>query len=140
MSCVSDMGRVMGHVKIPRQMSRIKGRIWIPGKQMLSSISRGPSVSLNFGVFFYEKTNGGSYDRRPGGPPHATTAMYHVLSHRRPPQCQLFSSSSPSSIWLSSLPPHPSSLVLPTVSSDASTLPYAEGWPRVLWGFFFFFF
>jgi hypothetical protein len=43
-------------------MSWIKGRIWIPGKRMLSSVSRGPSVSLNFGVFFfYEKTNGGSY-------------------------------------------------------------------------------
>jgi hypothetical protein len=52
----------MGHVKIPLQMSWIKGRIWIPVKRMLSSVSRGPSVSLNFGVFyFYEKTNGGSY-------------------------------------------------------------------------------
>jgi hypothetical protein len=56
------MSRVMGHVKIPLQMSWIKGRIWIPGKRMLSSVSRGPSVSLNFGFFyFYEKTNGGSY-------------------------------------------------------------------------------
>jgi hypothetical protein len=45
----------MGHVKIPLQMSWIKGRIWIPGKRMLSSVSRGPSVSLNFGVFFFTK-------------------------------------------------------------------------------------
>jgi hypothetical protein len=28
-----------------------EGRVWIPVKRTVSSVSRGPSVSLNFGVF-----------------------------------------------------------------------------------------
>jgi hypothetical protein len=35
----------------PLKLSKGASGLWIPVKRMISSVSRGPSVSLNFGVF-----------------------------------------------------------------------------------------
>jgi hypothetical protein len=138
----------MGHVKIPLQMSWIKGRIWIPGKRMLSSVSRGPSVSLNFGVFFSLRKNQRMLLKASLKKEYVPPADQLTLQQQCTTCCPIAAPSGANCFRHHHRRPYvnhhyhhilPRRFCRPSQATRAPvTLPYAEGWPRVIWGGFFF--